>query len=199
VVVIFERSDLAGKTTLARHYARALRYPIVKLRWDLVNEQAETIAYAKATVGILGAQEAYLILDRSFLSMWAYSKDRSYMEPLVRVAREIRGLRLVVLTADERTLRGRYEAAPDRFFRLDQVMAANAGFKELVRVLPPEIPTLHLDTGLLSPAECCQRIDALIGRQTGSYTAAPESAYRMQVIPIGEIPVTIERYVGADG
>jgi hypothetical protein len=44
-----------------------------------------------------------------------------------------------------------------------------------------------------------QRIDALIGSQTGLYTAAPESAYRMQVIPVGEIPVTIERYVGADG
>jgi hypothetical protein len=105
---------------------------------------------------------------------------------------------LVVLTADDRTLRRRYEAAPDRFFRLDQVMAANAGFKDLVRVLPPEILTVHLDTGSLSPVECCRRIDALIGSQTGSYTAAPESAYRTQVIPIGEIPVTIERYVGAD-
>ncbi len=85
------------------------------------------------------------------------------MEPLVRGAREIRGLRLVVLTADESTVRRRYEAAPDRFFRLDQVTAANAGFKELVRVLPPEIPTLHLDTGSLSPVECCQRIDTHVG------------------------------------
>jgi hypothetical protein len=77
-------------------------------------------------------------------------------------------------------------------------MAANAGFKDLVRVLPPEVLTLHLDTGSLSPMECCQRIDALIGSKTGSYTAAPESAYSMRVIPIGEIPVTIEHYVGAD-
>jgi hypothetical protein len=34
-------------------------------------------------------------------------------------------------------------------------MAANAGFKDLLRVLPPEILTLHLDTGSLNPVECC--------------------------------------------
>ncbi len=119
-------------------------------------------------------------------------------QPLVRAAGEIRGLRLVVLTADESTLRSRYEAAPDRFFRLDQVIAANAEFKDLVRMLPPEILTLHLDTGSLTPVECCQRIDSLIGSQTGSYIDEPESAYRMQLIHVGEIPVTIERYVGAE-
>ncbi len=196
MVVIFEGSDLAGKTTLARHYARALRYPIVKLRWDLLNERAETTAYAKATVGILGAYEANLILDRSFLSMYAYSEDPSFVEPLVRAVGEILGLRLVVLTADETTLRRRYEAAPDRFFGLDHVMMANARFRTLVQMLPPDVLKLHLDTASLGPLECCQRIDALVGSETGPYTASSESAYRIQVIPIGEIPVTIERYVG---
>jgi thymidylate kinase len=57
-VVIFEGADGVGKTTLARQFSVALGYPIVKLRWDLEHEEAQTVAYAKATLGLLSATRA---------------------------------------------------------------------------------------------------------------------------------------------
>ncbi len=75
MVLIFEGADLAGKSTLARHYLGALGLPVVKIRWDLGDERTETIAFARVTLGLLAATRAGVILDRSFVSMWAYTRD----------------------------------------------------------------------------------------------------------------------------
>jgi hypothetical protein len=48
------------------------------VRWDLTHPEAETVASAKVTLGLLLATNPDVILDRSFLSMWAYaSRSRS--------------------------------------------------------------------------------------------------------------------------
>jgi hypothetical protein len=138
LVPIFEGTDLVGKATLARHYAQALGFPIVKLRWDLKAAEAETIAFAKATIGLLAAIDADVILDRSFLSMWAYEEDAAYMEPLIVGLRHVLGAHLVVLTTDPPVLKDRYEAHPDRYFSASRVLAANERFTRLPLLMPPE-------------------------------------------------------------
>lgn len=116
MVVIFEGVDLVGKTTLARHCARTLGLPIVKLRWDLHDAEAETVAFAKATLGLLSATGAGVILDRSFLSMWAYEEHADYMLPLIRGLRHLPDARVVVLTAGAEELRRRYQQEPYVWF-----------------------------------------------------------------------------------
>jgi len=48
------------------------------------------VAYAKATLGLLGATGADVILDRSHLSLWAYAADPSYMPPLIAALEHLR-------------------------------------------------------------------------------------------------------------
>jgi thymidylate kinase len=193
MVLIFEGADLAGKTTLATHYSRALRIPIVKIRWDLIDERAETIAFAKVTVGLLAATRAEVILDRSFVSMWAYTPDRDgYVDPLIESLRCLPDVHLVVLTMGAAELHRRYSRAPDEYVSEEQLQAVDRRFAELVPVFGDSLDIVHLDVSRRSAEECRLAIDGHLGVDTGLMREGEvETAVRQLTIPIGEIPVRI--------
>lgn len=193
VVLIFEGADLAGKTTLAMHYLRALRLPVVKIRWDLIDERAETIAFAKVTVGLLAATRAGVILDRSFVSMWAYTPDQDgYVDPLVEALRYIPDVHLVILTMGAAELHQRYSRAPDAYFGEERLQAVDRRFDELARLFGNSVDLVHLDVSRLSADECREAIDQHLGIDTGPLRDRDAvSAVRQLTIPIGEIPVGI--------
>ena len=185
MVVIFEGADLTGKTTLARHCARTLGFPIVKLRWDLRDAEAETVAFAKATLGLLLATHADVILDRSFFSMWAYDDTPAYMTPLIEALGQVPDVRLVLLTTSAEELRRRYRARPDAWFSEERVLAANERFARLPSAVPAGVGVLRLDTGALSVDECGARLDAALGREPARFELTELR------IPIGQIPVDV--------
>lgn len=192
MVLIFEGADLAGKTTLARHYRKALRLPVVKIRWDLRDERAETTAFAKVTVGLLAATGAGVILDRSFVSMWAYTRDPDdYLRPIVETLRYVPDLHLIVLTMGARALHRRYGERPDVYFSEDLLQAVDRRFAELPALVGTTLDVLHLDTGELSADDCRERIDAHLGLQTPPCQPDELAGGRQMTIPIGEIPVTV--------
>jgi hypothetical protein len=87
--------------------------------------------------------------------MWAYEEDAAYMEPLIVGLRHVLGAHLVVLTTDPPVMRDRYEAHPDRYFSASRVLAANERFTRLPLLMPPEVKTLHLDTGRMTVEQSC--------------------------------------------
>lgn len=193
VVLIFEGADLAGKTTLAMHYSRALHLPVVKIRWDLIDERAETIAFAKVTVGLLAATQAGVILDRSFVSMWAYTPSRDgHMDSLVEALSYIPDVHVVVLTMGAAELHRRYRRAPDRYFSEERLQAVDRRFVELARSFGDSVDIVHLDVSRLSADECRETIDRHLGLDSGQLRdRGAETAARELTIPIGEIPVGI--------
>ncbi len=191
MVLIFEGADLSGKTTLARHYAAALSLPIVKIRWELKDEEAETVAFAKVTIGLLAATHADVILDRSFLSMWAYASNPEYMMPLLGALRSVPEVYVIVLTTDPDTLHRRYAERGDRFFSEERLRFVNERFALLPVQLPDEVGTLHLDTGRLTVRECCVEVDRILGvMPMRSDPPTPAELVHLR-IPIGEIPVDV--------
>jgi hypothetical protein len=190
-VLIFEGADLVGKTTLARQFSLSLGYPIVKLRWDLKDAEAETVAYAKATLGLLAATRADVILDRSYLSMWAYAKDPSYMQPLIAALDELSDACLVVLTADAPVLRERYRRTPDLSFSEADVLDANERFTRILDVVPPAVGTIHLNTARTSVADCYRAVDRLLAVTTGTPLEVCDQDFETTTIKIGVIPVEV--------
>lgn len=193
VVLIFEGADLAGKTTLAMHYSRALQLPVVKIRWDLIDERAETIAFAKVTVGLLAATGADVILDRSFVSIWAYTPDRDgYVDPLVEALRYIPDVHLVILTMGAAELHRRYSRAPDGYFSEERLQTVDRRFDELASSFGDSVEIVHLDVARLSADECREIIDDHLGVESGPVReGGAEPPGRKLTIPIGEIPVAI--------
>lgn len=193
MVLIFEGADRAGKTTLAMHYMRALRLPVVKIRWDRIDERAETIAFAKVTVGLLAATHAGVILDRSYVSMWAYTHDRDgYVDPLVEALSYVPDVHLVVLTMGEAELHRRYLKAPDAYFSEEQLRDVDRRFGDLARSFGDSVRVVQLDVSRLSADECRQVIDEHLGMDSGPARGGDaETSVRRLTIPMGEIPVGI--------
>ncbi len=192
MVLIFEGADLAGKSTLARHYSDALRLPVVKIRWEGRDERAETIAIAKATVGLLAATRAGVILDRSFVSMWAYTRDADdYVRPIISTLQYVPDLHLIVLTMGRSALHRRYRKRPDQYFSESRLQTIDQRFAELPALIGSTLHLLHLDTGTLSPDLCRERIDQHLGRRTGPWHPDGRRGRQEITIAIGEIPVTI--------
>jgi hypothetical protein len=190
MVLVFEGADRVGKTTLARHYARATGWPIVKVRWDLRDAEAETVAFAKMTLGLLLATNPDVILDRSFLSMWAYASGPDYMEPLLQAVGDLPDLRLIVLTASPDALRVRHRERPDAYFTEAQALDANGWFARLPDALPAGVRTLRLDTGVHTVEQCCAAIDAFLQLSSGP-PATGSARFVERRIPVGEIPVDV--------
>ena len=167
MILIFEGADLVGKSTLAERFAGAYGWPIAKIRWTLAGDvEAETRGMAAATIGLLGALRPNLILDRCYFSLWAYGPalgtDVEFMQDLITGFAAVRDARLVLLTASPDALRHRYEREPDLYFSLDVIEAANARFPALLPLLPPSLPSLHIDTTDLSADEAVARIERFI-------------------------------------
>ena len=192
MVLIFEGADLSGKTTIATHYLHSLRVPIVRIRWDLANERVETLAFAKVTIGLLTATRANVILDRSFLSMWAYTREPSdYFDPLVEALRFVPELHVIVLTMGAEELHRRYEKHPDTSFSEERLRSVDRRFSELPARYGRSIDVLHLDTARFSPPECVTKIDAHLGLGSRPIQRGSPVRPRVLEIPIGEIPVGI--------
>ncbi len=202
MVLIFEGADLVGKTTLAKLYAVSLQLPILRLRWDSPQRrisgkfaqpgaELETIAFAKATIGLLAATRSQVILDRSFITVWAYRSDSDFMVPLLQALAELPDVRLLVLVTDDDTLRRRFQRAPDWFFNEEEILAANRRFLRLSDYLPKSINTLRLDTGLKSVEACCAAIDKWLGVTPPTQNAEDDGLLERKIIPIGELPIEI--------
>ncbi|MDP8922097.1 MAG: hypothetical protein M3O34_04385 [Chloroflexota bacterium] len=59
-------------------------------------------------------------------------------------------------------LRRRYERAPDLYFSLDVIQAANARFPSLLPLLPPSLRSVHVDTKNASVDEVVARVERFI-------------------------------------
>ncbi|HEX2281048.1 MAG TPA: hypothetical protein VHG52_04720 [Thermomicrobiales bacterium] len=166
MILIIEGTDLVGKSTIAEHCAASHGWPIVKIRWSLIGDvEAETRGMATATIELLVATQPDVIFDRSYFSMWAYGKDVSYMPEFLaafdRVSR-VMPARLVLLTASDETLRGRYGRQPDLYHSLDIIRRANARFPSLLPLLPDTLPCLHIDTTDISPGQAVAMVERFI-------------------------------------
>lgn len=166
MILIIEDTDLVGKSTIAEQCAASHGWPIVKNRWSLIGDvEAETRGMAMATIELLAAVRPDVILDRSYLSMWAYGKDASYMPELIEAFDRVsRGTpaRLVLLTASDEALRGRYERQPDLYHSLDIILSANARFPSLLPLLPDTLPSLHIDTTDIAPSQAVALVERFI-------------------------------------
>ena len=167
MILIFEGADLVGKSTLAERFAAGCGWPIVKIRWALVGDaEAETRGMAAATIGLLTALRPDVILDRCYFSFWAYGPAIGYevdfMPELIARFEPVDEVRLVLLTASPEELRRRYERTPDLYFSLDVIQAANARFPSLLPLLPPSLPSLHIDTTSVSVDEAVERVERFI-------------------------------------
>jgi thymidylate kinase len=166
VILIIEGTDLVGKSTIAEQCAASYGWPIVKIRWSLTGDvEAETRGMATATIELLAAVRPDVIFDRSYISMWAYGKDVSYMPELIasfdRVSR-VTPARLILLTASDEALRGRYERQPDLYHSLDIIQSANARFPSLLPLLPDTLPSLHIDTTDVPPDQAMALVERFI-------------------------------------
>jgi hypothetical protein len=128
----------------------------------------KTRGMATATIELLAAVQPDVIFDRLYFSMWAYGKDVSYMPELIasfdRVSR-VTPARLVLLTASDEALRGRYERQPDLYHSLDIMQSANARFPSLLPLLPllpDSLPSLHIDTTDVSPDQAMALVERFI-------------------------------------
>jgi hypothetical protein len=153
VILIIEGADLVGKSTLAKRLAAAYALPIVKIRWTLVGDtEVETRAMARTTVEILRTTHLSAIFDRIYFSWWAYGhalgKNVAYMPSLIGEFAEIEDARLILLTATDDELTRRFNRKPDLYFPLDVILAANRRYPSLLPLLPPALPSLHIDTTL---------------------------------------------------
>lgn len=158
VIVIVEGADLVGKSTLAGRLSGQQGWPVVKLRWALVGDpMVETTAMARASIGLLEALRPDLILDRSFLSWWAYGPvlghDVAYLPKLAAGLARLHGLRVVVLTASASELERRFTRQPDEWFSLAQIVAANERMPGIVDLLPGSVPRIAIDTTTAGPGE----------------------------------------------
>jgi thymidylate kinase len=162
VILIFEGADLVGKSTLAEEFARRMDAPVIKIRWDLMHPEAETRAFAKATIALLVGLRPDAVFDRCYFSFYAYGPvlgyDVAYMPALIKRFERVENARLVMLTAREEVLRERFAKEPDEWFTIDQIVAANARFPDLIALAPPNLPTLHLDTSEHSVDECIETV-----------------------------------------
>jgi thymidylate kinase len=166
VILIIEGTDLVGKSTIAEQCAASYGWPIAKIRWSLIGDvEAETRGMATATIELLVATQPAVIFDRMYFSMWAYGKNVSYMPELIatfdRVSR-VTPARLVLLTASDEALRGRYERQPDLYHSLDIIQSANARFPSLLPLLPDTLPSLHIDTTDVSPGQAVALVERFI-------------------------------------
>ncbi len=166
MILIIEGTDLVGKSTIAEHCAATHGWPIVKIRWSLIGDvEAETRGMATATIELLATVRPDLIFDRIYFSMWAYGKDVSYMPELIaafdRVSR-VTPARLLLLTASDDVLRGRYERQPDLYHSLDIIQSANTRFPSLLPLLPDSLPSLHIDTTDVSPVQAVALVERFI-------------------------------------
>jgi thymidylate kinase len=163
MILIFEGADLVGKSTLADRFSVAFGWPVVKIRWALIGDPAaETRGMARATIEILRATRPDVIFDRSYLSMWAYGQDVSYLPELIAALDQVSSImsaRLVLLTASPEELARRYARQPDLYFSLEVIQAANARFPSLLPLLPDSLPRLHLDTTATPPDDAFSRIE----------------------------------------
>jgi thymidylate kinase len=164
VILIFEGADLVGKSTLADRFAAVYGWPVVKIRWALIGDvEAETRGMAETTIHMLRALRPDVIFDRIYFSMWAYGEDVSYMPELIAKFDRLPDARLVLLTASAEELRRRYERQPDLYFPLEKIQVANARFPSLLPLLPPSLPSLHIDTTDTPPDVAFAQVRAFIG------------------------------------
>jgi thymidylate kinase len=166
MILIFEGTDLVGKSTLADRFAAAYGWPVVKIRWALIGDPAaETHGMARATIEILRATRPDVIFDRSYFSMWAYGEDVSYLPELIAAFDRVSNAaaaRLVLLTASAEELARRYERQPDLYFSLGVIQAANARFPSLLPLLPDSLPRLHLDTTATSSEDAYSQVEMFL-------------------------------------
>lgn len=151
MIVIIEGADLVGKSTNAQRLSSDEGWPIVKIRWDLIGDpKVETTAMAKATTAMLAALEPNVVFDRSFLSWWAYGPvlghDVSYMKMLAARLEPIRDVNVVLLSATTAELKLRFERAPDAWFTIEQITAANERIPSIASLLLSSVRSVHIDT-----------------------------------------------------
>lgn len=179
MIVIVEGSDLVGKSTLVDRLAHDEAWPVVKIRWDLAGDpRVETEAMAKVTLTMLRALRPNVIFDRSFLSWWAYGflswwaygpplgHPVEFMPDLICKFADVPDVCVVVLTADADDLARRYTLAPDRWFSVEVIQAANERFKTLPSLLPTGVSRLHIDTTHTSPDDAYEQLRTFMASGT---------------------------------
>lgn len=168
MIVIVEGADLVGKSTLVERLSASTGWGIAKIRWALLGDpEIETRAMAASTIELLRATRANVIFDRAYFSWWAYAPalgyDTAYMPALISDIAVLEDVHLIVLTAEEATLRQRFAQKPDKYFPVDVILAANARFPSLVNLLPPGLPRLHINTTYTSADEVYAQAKAFLG------------------------------------
>lgn len=130
-MIIIEGADAVGKTTLAKRICQELdlryaHYGLLPKTWDYLTDYVPSIADR-------------VVLDRFMLSELVYSRvlnrehklESATYRQLMSLARWRFAAQQVVVTADERVIRARYDSAREAF-PIDRVLEANAIFTELV-------------------------------------------------------------------
>ena len=166
MILIIEGTGLVGKSIIAEQCAASHGWLIAKICWSLIGDvEVETRGMATATIEQLAAIRPDVIFDRIYFAMWAYGKDMSYMPGLIAAFDRVSWVtpsKLVLLTASDEALRGRYERHPDLYHSLDIIQDANARFPSLLPLLPDTLPCLHIDTTDISPGQTVALVERYI-------------------------------------
>jgi thymidylate kinase len=151
MIVVLEGTDLTGKSTVASALSKTLGIPVVRPWIDLNTPKPAVVSVARSLKALILATKPSVIYDRFFFSELPYAmvlgREHGYVEKLVNEWSEVPDLFIVHLTANDQTLRHRYEDRQgDAYVSLGQIIKTRDHYKYLVSILDGCFSVLTIDT-----------------------------------------------------
>lgn len=150
MIIILEGADLVGKTSIAKKLHQITGFPQTSIWIDLNKPKPAVISVSKTIRLIIDALKPDIIFDRSFMSEYVYGnvlgRDISYIPELVHDWKHIKNCFLFIITANEDTLRKRYQQRGDSYVDINNIIEINEQYKKLHFLTEEFIPTFYVDS-----------------------------------------------------
>jgi len=152
LIYIFEGSDLAGKTTKANLFHKQTKFPIIKKRFDILEDYKDKTILKKDKIelfshfffeSIYPLGESYdFIMDRALISSLVYSKffNRKYPVNYIYdfLLSRNQFIQIYYVYADDESIRARYKSRGESFFSVEEIIIIKGLYNKIIKKLEEE-------------------------------------------------------------